>query len=101
MVHGELHSASHLRWELEPSAASGLPLPKGESWGEGEGTVHQPIAPEASRHLLQSKVHGKSQVDGVFLKPEPLQLTSLKFDIWNFSGAWILVIGASSVFGAS
>jgi polyisoprenyl-phosphate glycosyltransferase len=37
--------------------ASALPLPRGEGWGEGEGTVRQPIAREAA----QPTVHGKHQ----------------------------------------
>jgi hypothetical protein len=40
----------------ETSVASGLPLPKGEGWGEGEEIVRQPIVCVATR----PSVHGKA-----------------------------------------
>jgi sigma-B regulation protein RsbU (phosphoserine phosphatase) len=41
----------------EPTAASGLPLPKGEGRGEGEGTVRQPSANEPAPRFHQPQIH--------------------------------------------
>jgi hypothetical protein len=45
---------AHCRHEPCPpaEAASHLPLPKGEGWGEGEGNVRQPSGHEACRSAL-------------------------------------------------
>jgi hypothetical protein len=48
-VHGKPPSAAHMHWGLKPSAASGLPLPKGAGRGEGEGIARQPTAHEVAR----------------------------------------------------
>jgi hypothetical protein len=42
------------------SAASVLPLPKGERRGEGEGTVHHSSAHKSPHHVRQPAVHGKA-----------------------------------------
>jgi ATP-dependent Lhr-like helicase len=58
-VHGDPSSAP-MHLNLEPSAAQGLPLPKGEGWGEGEGTVHQPTV-HGARENTQSSAHAATR----------------------------------------
>ena len=45
-------SLLHMYWNHEPvpsmRTAFGLPLPKGEGWGEGEGIVRQPTAHDST-----------------------------------------------------
>jgi hypothetical protein len=47
-MNGEIIEQRNQKIGNQPWAASVLPLPKGEGWGEGEGIVRQPIV-----HLLQ------------------------------------------------
>jgi ATP-dependent Lhr-like helicase len=49
------------RWSLLRSALppSLLPLPEGEGWGEGEGSVRQFTVHEAARHVHQPTVRGQ------------------------------------------
>jgi hypothetical protein len=44
-----------------------FPLPKGEGWGEGEGTVRQPAAHESPRLAQNSTAHGKDSLPRLLL----------------------------------
>jgi len=56
-----------------------LPLPKGEGWGEGEGSLRQPSVHQSARYIHQPTVHGEAEA-GKHL-PDPPRHIDGYFDL--------------------